>query len=378
MIACSRAAAGVSWMGGCALLLLTGCGWPARDGRPDWLTGASRTFPSELYVTGLGEGDSVSSATEKAYASVAKVFRAEVTSEAREWESYLLVENRGKSRDERRLTLDHVTNVTTDKVLENVSVLAMWYDEPRRLFVVLAGLPRAQAETATVARLTELDHDIGAQVTEARQSTDVLTRLRQLKRATKALVLREAYNSDLRVIRANGQGITAPYRVADLSAELKQLVASVPIGLKLTGDHPDAIGRALSEGLLREGLSVVGEPSGGQPADGATPALLLKGVVQIRPIEVQDPQFRYVRWCSDVILVEPATDRVVGAFSRGDKIGHISTQEAAAKALRAIQQEFASDVAKNVAAYVYGDLEAATIPETGACPRNEGGGPPPQ
>ncbi|GKS58822.1 hypothetical protein YTPLAS18_23490 [Nitrospira sp.] len=337
--------------------------------KPDWVTGTSRAFPSDRYITGLGEAETVASATEKAYASVAKVFKANVSSEAREWESYLLVENRGKSRDERRLTLDHVTNVTTDKVLENVSVLDQWYDEPRRLHWVLAGLSRGAAETATLARLVELDQSIETQVAESRDARNPLTRLRLLKRATNALVIREAHNSDLRVLRLNGQGVAPRYRVAELTAELERLVAAVPIGLELSGDHREAIARALSEGLVREGLAVVGAGSGKGMTEGPPPVLALKGLVRIWPIDVRDPQFRFVRWCSDFVLVESATQRVVGAFARGDKVGHLSVPEATGKALRSIQLEFASEVSKNVAAYVYGDVEATSEPVSGACPR---------
>ncbi len=353
---------------GLLLALLAGCSWFG-TGKPDWVTGTSRGFSHDQYVTGMGEGESVGSATEKAYASVAKVFKAEITSEAREWESYLLVENRGRGRDERRLTLDHVTNVSTDKVLENVQVLDKWLDADRRRYYVLAGVPRVSAETALVSRLGDMDRTISDSVGEARQTADKLARLRHLKRAVSTLVLRDAHNADLRVIRLSGQGIPAPYRVGELTAELERAVATVPIGIELTGDHVEAIARAVSEGLLREGLAVVSTTSG------TPPDLLLKGLVHIGPIDVRDLQFRYVRWCSDFVLVEPASQRVVGALSRGDKIGHLSVQEATNKALRAIQQEFSSELAKTVAGYVYGETDPAGAPTTaGACPRESGAG----
>lgn len=359
------------------MLLTTGCGWFGGQAKPDWVTGNSWAYPQDQYITGLGEAESVSSATERAYAAVAKVFKAEISSEAREWESYLLVESRGKSQDERRLTLDHVTNVTTDKVIENVAVLDKWYDSSNRRYAVLAGISRRQGELATLNHLTDLDQTISAEVTEARQAQETLARLRQLKRAIKSLVLREAYNADLRVLRLSGQGITPPYRVAELTAELERLVATVPIEVELTGDHREPIGRAVTQGLIQEGLTVVGagsvRPDRLSPS-GFTPALSLRGQVQISPIEVQDPQFRYVRWCSDFVLVDRASQRVVGALSRGDKVGHVSVQEATARALRAIQQEFSGELAKTVAAYVYGDLDAtAAAAASGACPR-EGDG----
>jgi hypothetical protein len=122
----------------------------------------------------------------------------------------------------------------------------------------------------------------------------------------------------------------------------------------------------LAEGLLREGIQVMSEETGRE----ASPALLLRGVAQVFPVDVHDPQFKYVRWCSDFEIVEPAAGRVVGALSRGGKEGHVTEREATAKTLRVMQQELSSTVAKAIAAHVFGEttlpLEAAM---PAGCPR---------
>ena len=106
----------------------------------------------------------------------------------------------------------------------------------------------------------------------------------------------------------------------------------------------------------------------------AAPELLVRGTAHLWPIEVRDPQFKYVRWCSDFEVVEVATQRVVGAVSRGGKEGHLTEREATAKALRVIQQEFSSDLARGIAAHIFGE---AALPAPAAlpagCPRE---GPP--
>ena len=103
-----------------------------------------------------------------------------------------------------------------------------------------------------------LDHTIQTEVTEAHQTTDKLTHVRNLKRATKHLVLREAYNTDLRIIRSSGQGNPAVYRVAELTAELEQfLAANLGMAVEMSGDQADPVERALIEGLTKEGFAVV-------------------------------------------------------------------------------------------------------------------------
>ena len=88
--------------------------------KPAWIDGVSADYPSAQYLTGVGQGDNRAVAEDRAYAAVARIFKAEVSAQSKDWESYLVVEQRGSSRDERRLTLDNLTRVSTDKVLENV------------------------------------------------------------------------------------------------------------------------------------------------------------------------------------------------------------------------------------------------------------------
>ncbi|MCC2641785.1 MAG: exported protein of unknown function [Nitrospira sp.] len=356
-------------LGGCSLLLLlmVGCSLIGGTSRPLWIDGGSVEFPPAQYLLGVGQAGSRSEATEQAYAALSRIFKAEITAQSKDWESYLLVETRGHTSTERRLTLDNVTRVTTDKVLENVQILDTWFDQKARQYYALAGMNRAQAEAAMIERLRDLDRTIQTEVTEARQLEDKLSRVRNLKRAAKDLVLREAYNTDLRIIRTNGQGIPASYRVAEMTAELEQFLATnLGMAVDLSGEQAEPVERALIDGLAREGFSIVGR----SPGSTAAPAeLLIKGRVRVRPIDVNDPQFRYVRWCTDAVIEDLAQHRVVGAISKGGKEGHITVGEATAKAVRVMQQEFASDLARSVAAHIYGEgvLPESTSPTSG-CP----------
>ncbi|HNG04132.1 MAG TPA: LPP20 family lipoprotein, partial [Nitrospira sp.] len=121
------------------MLLCAGCGWVGGPSRPSWIDGSSTQFPSTQYLVGVGQADSRPQATEQAYAAVSRIFKAEITAQAKDWESYLVVESRGQTSTQRKLILDNVTRVTTDKVLENVQVLDTWFDQKARQYYALAG-----------------------------------------------------------------------------------------------------------------------------------------------------------------------------------------------------------------------------------------------
>ncbi|MBM4125074.1 MAG: hypothetical protein FJ246_09020 [Nitrospira sp.] len=361
-----------------------GCTWGRGAGQPAWIEGTSRTYPPDQYLIGVGQADSQPAAAERAYAAVAKIFKAEVSAQSRDWEFFLLKEQRGTTQTERRLTLDQITRVTTDKVLQNVRILEGWFDPRSGRHYALAGMNRSQAATAFLERIEELDGAVESDLKESRQGHDLLARLRSLRRAAKNLVLREAYNADLRVVRPSGHGTDPRYHVADLTSELEQfMTAHLAIGVAVTGDQAEPVRRAVMEGLIREGLPVTSRPLGleagsagaeavvGTEGNGAERPLelLVKGTVRLWKANVPDPQFKYVRWCSDFVIVEAGTQRVVGAVSRAGKEGHLTEGEASAKATKIMQQEVTSELAKTLAGYVYGEVDQPGPTPPAACPK---------
>jgi len=348
----------------------SGCAWFGGNAKPGWVDGAASDYPSALYLIGVGQSDNRNSAVDQAYAAVARIFKAEVTAQAKDWESYLLIENRGSTNAERRLTLDVVTRVSTDKVIENVRIADAWYDRSKGLHYALAVMNRSHAEAALMDRMTALDRAIESDVTESRGSTEKLAKIRNLRRAARNLVLREAYNADLRVVRPSGRGAASAYEVNELSNELERFLATnLVLVVQVSGDHAEPIQRALTEGLIREGLTVKTGAAGGE---GVSPELLVRGTVRLIPIHIKDPYFKYVRWCSDFEIVEAATRRVVGAVARGGKEGHLTDHEATAKALRVAERELSSEVATAIAAHIFGEA-ALSMPTAmlAGCPRED-------
>jgi hypothetical protein len=360
-----------------ALVALSGCAWFGGQPKPDWIDGVSDDYPSGEYLVGVGQAESRAAAEDRAYAAVARIFKAEVSAQAKDWESYLVIEQRGQNSTERRLTLDNLTSVSTDKVLENVQIVDRWVDVYKGLHYALAGMHRPQAETSFMERIAELDRSISDDVGEAQRPIDKLAKVRALRRAARNLVLRETYNADLRVIRSSGQGIAAAFRVSELTYELEQFLATnLVLVVEVIGDQVEPAQRALTEGLLKEGLQVTSRPWGGdrsmgRDSSGPSPELLVRGVVRVWPIDVRDPQFKFVRWCSDFEVEDLTSQRVIGALSKGGKEGHLSEREATAKVVRVMQQEFSADVAKAIAAHVYGESELpAQASQPAGCPRD--------
>jgi hypothetical protein len=350
--------------------VMSGCTWVLGKGKPTWVDGRTSEYPSAQYLTGVGRAENRRSAEDQAYAAVARIFKAEVAAQARDQESYEVIENDDIANTKRRLTIDSVTRVSTEKVLENVSIIDNWYDSDHELHFALAAMNRSQAEASLMDKVVALDQAITAEITEAGQATNKLVKVRALRKAGRNMILREAYNTDLRVIRLSGQGTPSAYRANELFRELDQFLATnLVIAVQVSGDQAELAQHALIEGLLREGLHVATK-AGEDDADSFE--LLVSGTVRLLPIDVGDPQFTYVRWCGDFKVVDLATRQVVGTVARGGREGHLTKREATAKALRVMQQVVSSDVAKTIAAHVFdGDALPVTTEAPAGCPREE-------
>jgi LPP20 lipoprotein len=343
--------------------LLAAC---AGSKAPDWVNGpTAAAYPAGQYMIGVGQGDTRAVAEQRAYAAVSRIFKADISSQSRDWESYLNLERKGSNQTERRLTVETMTKVSTDKLLENVRIADTWTDPKTHLYSALAVLDRASARAALSSRIRELDEAIERNIKESREASDKLLTLQQLHRAVRNLITRETLNSDLRVV--SGQVISSQFSVPGLTQDLEKFLSeSLIVAVEVTGDQSDAVRQAIIETLLREGFPVTASLS----REATVPDLLVKGETRLWPADLPDPKFRYVRWCGDFTLVSPESQRIFGAIARSGREGHLNYREASNRALLALKHEVGTAVVKTLSEQFYGETAADLALPIAACPRH--------
>ncbi len=337
-------------------LLFSGCAMFSSVDRPPWLMGASEQYPSDRYLVGVGQAGSRTVAEERAYASVAKIFSAHVQSRVQDTEAFRLSEKDGSTQTQRDLALERTTRVTTKKVLSNVQVLDRWVHPETKEHFVLAGLDRQQVEQGLVETIQASDHTIEDDVHVARNTSDKLIRIGKLKHAIQVWHEREIVNADLRVIRENGHGILAGYRLGELTQELEAFLAKhFLVDVRIDGEQASGVQSAIVQKLRQEGFPVLttgtslNADSEGQIMVNAQSAdLLINGEVHVWDIESLDPLFLYARWCGDIRILDPEQDRVVGVVSRSGREGHVTSREAQARASAMMQSTLAHDVVTTI------------------------------
>jgi len=359
-----RIAIGVIWV----FSLLGGCSWLAGEKRPEWIVSPHQSYPTERFLTGIGEAESRDQAEKRAYAAVARVFSAKVKAQSMDHETYSIQESGKRSHTKRELQLDQRTQVTTNKVLENVKVLDVWYEPSTRHFFVLAGVDRLQAEQSILERLRDWDTKIENMVDQGRTHPQKIQRIRGYKHAMNLLAERDSLNADLRVIRPSGESLSPAYRIPPIQREFLDFVANdLVISVRMEGEHHEDVERAILEGLKQEGL--LGSSVHAQ--SGEIEDLAIVGQGKLWKVDLPDPLFKYVRWCGDIDIYENPGRRLIGVISETGREGHITEQEAQVRASGAMQQVLSREVARLITQSIFQETNGASEAKrtSNACPQ---------
>jgi len=351
---------------------------PAAGGSrsPDWVSGESSKYPREKYLTGVGYGDSRKAAEDEAYATIARIFQANIQSKTREWEEYFQSSDKSEgpkveSQVSRKIFMDQLTQVSTHKVLENVSIAEVWVDSRIHRTYALAVMDRAHSAAVIQGRIEELDRQAQTLFESAtkvgqpdgvQQAVSKLQVVRELHAAFKALLLREGLNTDLKIINPDGRGLDGRLSLTQVGKALRQVLSQeFHVALELSGPHSEKIWSAILQGLTREGLVVTDRSSALSASGGGSNGLeekriedvLVKGEMNLEPLQLQGRPF--YRWQVQFTLIDLSNNRVLGNVARNGREGHLNPSEAEARAVRAAQWGVQEEVGPTLAGIIFGE-----------------------
>jgi hypothetical protein len=314
--------------------------------RPDWVNGESVLYPSSLYLTGVGYDSERQSAEDKARAEIAKIFYSNIDSRTRTYQGYLQTTSRGETRTKETFDIKDITRVSTQKVLSGVKISQVYREtEPESLFYALAVLDRRQSAEILRHKIQELDQDIQRLFTGAQEKGDKLTRVKNLKEAIRKHILREACNTELRIVNISGEGIPPKTDFTEMKNCLSAvLLRDFLIALSVEGSRADEIQEALIQGLNREGFSVC--------EDVGRATVLVRGTVEIKPIDRGTPEWKYVRWKTHFDLLDRRGGAVFGSIGKTGREGHVNLLQAEDRAVRKMQNILTTDIVRDITKYI--------------------------
>ncbi len=318
-----------------------------RGTRPDWVDGESIQYPSSAYLTGVGYDADRKSAEDKARAEIAKIFLSKVDSRTRTYQDYLQTTSSGKSGPEETFSIQEITDVSTEKVLSGVRIAHVYQQSsPEQLYYALAVLDRNQSATILSDRIRGLDRETEMLLDMANAESDVFKKVKYLRQSIGKHAMREAYDTELRIVSQTGRGISSPIHFAEIKSELDAiLLRDFLIGVSVTGSRANEVQDALVQGLNQEGFSI--------SEDLSTANVLIRGEVEIRPLEMGEAEWKYVQWRAHFDMVDKKGGSVFGSVTKTGREGHLNLQQAEDRAVRKIRDTLTTEIAAEMRKYIF-------------------------
>jgi len=315
--------------------------------RPDWVDGESVQYPPSRYLTGVGYDADRKVSEDKARAEIAKIFVSEINSRTRSYQDYLQTSSSGKSDPEETFSIQEITDVSTKKVLSGVRIAQLYQDSgPGNLYYALAVLDRQQSAAILGDRILKLDGEIEILLDRVQGEGDLLTKIKYLKQSIGKHAMREAYNAELRIVNPTGQGISPSVQFAEIKSQLDAiLLREFAIGVSISGTRANEVQDALTQGLNQEGFSVSEDLSAAH--------VLIRGEVEINPLERGTADWKYVRWRAHFDMIDKVGGSTFGSFTKTGREGHLNLQQAEERAVQKIRDAIAAEMAGEVRKYIF-------------------------
>jgi len=158
--------------------------------------------------------------------------------------------------------------------------------------------------------------------------------------------MREAYDAELRIVSPAGRGISPSVQFAEIKSRLDAiLLREFKIGVSVSGTRANEVQDALEQGLHQEGFSVSEDLSAAH--------VLIKGAVEIKPLERGTAEWKYVGWRAQFDMVDTVGGSVFGSFTKTGREGHLTLRQAEERAVRKIRDTLAGEMAGEVRNYIF-------------------------
>jgi hypothetical protein len=205
-------------------------------GRPDWVDGASRQYPREKYLVGVGMADERAAASDRARAEISKIFttNVSVTTNLNEAETNSKVG--AKTEGSFSQAISQSLQTASKKVLEGVEVVENWKDGATMQQYALAVLDRAKASAAIHDKVDEFDKQAQQWKAQMDSASDKVGKVKAAMKLLAVLKARTELNGELRVLDASGKAIPSPFDEAAVRAEAAKTIAELDVIVDIKED----------------------------------------------------------------------------------------------------------------------------------------------
>ncbi len=318
-----------------ALILHSGL----QQGKPSWIDHPEKNYPSTQYLTALGSGDSRKEAENSAASNLSKIFESRIKSEETINARYMeIMKSPNQSSLESQTGVDKRISVSSEQTLMNVRYPESYTDNLGRVFV-LAVLDREPTAVIYKNRIDENYDRMKAYEKRFKEIADPLQRYAAIDAALVIGKANETLKQQLAIVMPGTElqqdSTCSVDKIAEICSESKK---AIPFAVSITGSDADKVTSAISETLSQLGFPISAEG-----------VLTVGGKETIEQIDLNRPE-KFVRWSYEISVCDTSGTAII-SLSQNGREGHITYEEAIARALRTMRERIRTDFAKQLNRY---------------------------
>ncbi|SCY22660.1 hypothetical protein [Desulfoluna spongiiphila] len=287
-------------------------------------------FSESTHLIAKGYGQSRPEAVRRAKAELSNIFESRIESDI---SSVTRAVTDSAQGDTLYKNVQSKIRVASSVELEGVEIGSVTKDG--REYMAEAGLDRARAAEKWQHDINRLNARIEVEEQAARASRGKLMQLKHLNEAMDLFIEREALVSRLRVINRPTRGADHKEFEA-LVSTLQKVKTDFRLNLKVDAPNGEELSRKLAKKLTEAGFLVESNGRGGDAT--------LHISMTLSRVELNNPNFKFMRATADVAIIDPTTGKMVGSFNENKREGHITYQEAGVKATRSLAGALSAEI----------------------------------
>lgn len=241
-----------------SLFLLSACAAPtnqekAETERPDWIDHAQNKYPSQVYLTAVGEASSRTRASKNAIANLVEIFSVKVKAETKTLTEAVKQESVLGVTMESSSTLHRNIETESEQAIQGVEIKESWLS-PTGEYFALAVLHRISAAQNLTESIIDLDEQTAELIDYSiNVAPNSIVAVNALRSARDIQITRKM--ADLQLNYISGSGIPVDISSEKIEQLIKQQLASLKVSVDSTSLESHAA--SVKAGLSRLGVTVV-------------------------------------------------------------------------------------------------------------------------
>ena len=313
------------------ILILTSCAGSKtvknNGGKPQWLTNPESQYPSQTYITAIGQGFSRSDAEQDAAAKLARIFRSDVqTSELTELRYEELTRGSETTTEDYGKVTKNI-QLSAEESLVNIQFGESYADNMGKVYAV-AYLHRYQTAAIYEEMIALNGNQINYYYKQSSKNTDPLDRYAYAGAAYTVAVKNEDLLRQIKIISPSmSRLINTPYDMNIVQENYYSCARDITFQVATQNDEDKKIASIIKKLLTQKGFRV-----------NENAYLVVNGEITMEKTELKrDDDSVFYRWELTLDLINPQKENILTLNSKG-RAGGISDTEAISRVYRDLEK----------------------------------------